>query len=92
MFLNAETRKGARFSLPRETETSEIIVNYFRDHVKGLSSMVNPLNNMVNTYKKNILVTWSSEMEQVFKTVKEAVGNCPKLFYVDPSLPIHVRT
>jgi hypothetical protein len=26
-------------------------------------------------------------MEQVFRTVQEAVGNCLKLFYVDPSLP-----
>jgi hypothetical protein len=31
-------------------------------------------------------------MEQVFKAVQEAAGNCPKLFYVDPGLPIHVRT
>ncbi len=30
-------------------------------------------------------------MEQVFRTVQEAVGNCSKLFYVDQSLPIHVR-
>ncbi len=69
-------------------------MNYFRDHVKGLSSMVKLLNDMVNPYKKSTLITcWSPEMEQVFRTVQEAVGNCPKLFYyVDPSLPIHVRT
>ena len=68
------------------------LVNYFRDHVRGLSSMVKPLNDMVSPYKKNTLITWSTEMEQVFRTVQEAVGNCPKLFYVDQSLPIHVRT
>ncbi len=68
------------------------LVNYFRDHVKGLSSMVKPLSDMVNPYRKNTLTTWSPEMEQVFRTVQEAAGNCPKLFYVDPSLPIYVRT
>jgi hypothetical protein len=68
------------------------LVNYFRDHVKGLSTMVKPLNDMVNPYKKNTQISWTPQMEQVFIAVQEAVGNCPKLFYVDPSLPIHVRT
>ncbi len=27
-----------------------------------------------------------------FRDVQESVGNCPKLFYVDLKLPIHVRT
>ncbi len=54
--------------------------------------MAKPLNDMVNPYKKNTLLTWIPEMEQSFKAVQEEVGNCPKLFYVDPSLPIHVRT
>ncbi len=47
---------------------------------------------MVNPYKKNTQISWTPQMEQVFIAVQEAVGNCPKLFYVDPSLPIHVRT
>ncbi len=49
------------------------LVNYFRDHVKGLSSMVKPLNNMVNPDKKNTLITWSPKMEQVFRTVPTAL-------------------
>jgi hypothetical protein len=68
------------------------LVTYFRYHVKGLSIMVKPLNDMVNPYKKNTQITWTSQMEQVFKAVQEAVSNCPKLFYVDPSLPIIART
>ncbi len=31
-------------------------------------------------------------MEKSFREVQESVGNCPKLFYVDLKLPIHVRT
>ncbi len=31
-------------------------------------------------------------MENSFRDVQESVGNCPKLFYVDLKLPIHVRT
>ncbi len=59
------------------------LVNYFRDHVKELSTMVKPLNDMVNPYKKNTQIFWTPQMEQVFIVVQEAVGNCPKLFYVD---------
>ncbi len=66
------------------------LVNYFRDHVKRLSTMIKPLNEMVNPYKKNTQISWTLQMEQVFIAVQEAVGNCPKLFYVEPSLPIHV--
>ncbi len=58
-------------------------MNYFRDHVKGLFTMVKPLNGMVNPYKKNTQIRWTPQMEQVFIAVQEAVGNCPKLFYVD---------
>jgi hypothetical protein len=56
------------------------------------STMVKPLNDMVNRYKKNTQISWAPQMEQVFIAVQEVVGNCPKLFYVYPSLPIHVRT
>ncbi len=31
-------------------------------------------------------------MEKSFRDVQESVGNCPKLFYVDLKLPIHVST
>ncbi len=68
------------------------LVNYFRDHVKGLSIMVKPLNGIVNPYRKNTQISWTPQMEQVFIAVQEAVGNFPQLFYVDLSLPIHART
>ncbi len=32
------------------------------------------------------------QLEERFRLIQEAVGNCPKLYYVDLNLPIHVRT
>jgi hypothetical protein len=43
-------------------------------------------------YKKGTSIDWTPRLKQCFRDVQESVGKCPKLFYVDLSLPIHVRT
>jgi hypothetical protein len=43
-------------------------------------------------YKKGASIDWTPRLENSFRDVQESVGNCPKLFYVDLKLPIHVRT
>jgi hypothetical protein len=43
-------------------------------------------------YKKGASIDWTPRVENSFRDVQESVGNCPKLFYVDLKLPIHVRT
>jgi hypothetical protein len=68
------------------------LVNYFRDHVQGLFRKVKPLNDIMIPYKKGTSIDWTPRLEQCFRDVQESVGNCPKLFYVDLSLSIHVRT
>jgi hypothetical protein len=35
------------------------LVNYFRDHVKGLCTIVKPLNDMMNPYEKNTQISWT---------------------------------
>jgi hypothetical protein len=58
------------------------LVNYFRDHVQGLSHKVKPLNEIMIPYKKGASIDWTPRLENSFKDVQESVGNCPKLFYV----------
>jgi hypothetical protein len=43
-------------------------------------------------YKKGVSIDWTPRLEQCFRDVQKSVDNCSKLFYVDLSLPIHVRT
>jgi hypothetical protein len=70
-----------------------MLVNYFRDPVNNLSNKVKPLNDiMIPYYKKGSSIDWTPKLEECFRDVKESVGKCPKLFYVDLSLLIHVRT
>ncbi len=68
------------------------LFNYFKDHVQGLSHKVKPLNDIMIPYKKGTSIDWTPRLEECFRDVQELVGKCPKLFYVDLSLPIHVRT
>jgi hypothetical protein len=60
--------------------------------VKDLSNKVKPLNEIMIPYKKGTSIDWIPRLEQCFRDIQESVGNCPKLHYVDLSLPICVRT
>ncbi len=60
--------------------------------MEGLSVLTKPLNDLTTPYKKSSSIMWTPQLEQLFKHIQEAVGNCPKLYYVSNDLPIHVRT
>jgi hypothetical protein len=60
-------------------------------HVEGLFVLTNPLNDLTTPYKKSSSIVWTPQLEELFKQTQEAVGNCPKLYYVDNDLSIHVR-
>jgi hypothetical protein len=55
------------------------LVNYFRNHVKGLSNMVKPLNDLVNPYKKKTVITWSPRWNKFTRRCRKrwaTVRNC----------------
>jgi hypothetical protein len=94
--FSAETMgKVLDFPLPKRQKQLKSFLglsNYFRDHVENLSVLSIPLNVMTIPYKKNGSVVWTSQLEERFCVIQAAVGNCPKLYYFDLNLPIHVRT
>jgi hypothetical protein len=94
-FSTEKRSKVLDFALPTKQKQLKSflgLINYFRDHVQGLSHNVKPLNEIMIPYKKGASIDWTPRLENSFKDVQESVGNCPKLFYVDLKLPIHVRT
>jgi hypothetical protein len=94
-FSAEERRKVLDFPLPRKQKHLKSflgLVNYFRDHVENLSVLSKPLYDMTTPYKKSDIVVWTPQLEEQFRLIQEAEGNCPKLYYVDLNLPIHVRT
>ena len=68
------------------------LANYFRDHVKDHSKVVQPLQDMVSDYRKSKALQWTPELTTLFNDVKDRVGNCPELFFMDDSLPVYLHT
>ena len=57
------------------------LVNYFRDHIRNHSTHL--LYDMVSTANKQIVkITKTAEGKIAFKTLKDLVNECPKLFFI----------
>jgi hypothetical protein len=71
------------------------MVNYFHQHIRNLSTMTEPLNEMLGKYEKKAArrrLDWTAARRLAFQQVKEAVGNCPTLFFADHTSPIYLQT
>ena len=71
------------------------MVNYFHQHIRNLSTMTEPLNQMLGKYEKKAAqrrLEWTPARRLAFQQVKEAVGNCPTLFFADHTSPIFLQT
>ena len=69
-------------------------VQYFHEHVENLATMVKPLNMLLNGYNKRSpkKIAWTEELKESFERIKEAIHNCPSLFFVDDASPIYLYT
>jgi hypothetical protein len=68
------------------------VANYFRDHIKNHSVIVQPLNAMLVNYNKKALLQWTAEAEKALEDIKSALNKCPMLFFPDETGEIHVYT
>lgn len=68
------------------------LANYFRDHIKDHSKIVQPLQDMIKKYKKGNKLKWTEETLNAFNLIKEAINNCPKIFFVQEDAPIYLHT
>ncbi len=94
-FSKEKREKVLEFPIPqRMKELSGFLglVNYFRDHISDMSGKVKPLRKMVISYEKNKKVEWTPELEETFFKIRDEIGNCPSLFFVDENAPIIVMT
>jgi hypothetical protein len=60
------------------------LTNYFADHIRSYQMIVQPLHEMVRHYetsRKNRKVFWTEEAVQAYHAVKEAITNCPHLYF-----------
>jgi len=68
------------------------LVNYFREHIKNASLILQPLEIEVTPYHPKALVVWNSLLEESFETVKKAVDECPKLYFVNEESKVILET
>lgn len=68
------------------------LANWFRDHIKNHSTIVQPLQDMLRDYKKRRQLIWTTDTEAIFEQIKEDIHNCPMLFFIDDNAPVHLYT
>jgi len=68
------------------------LANYFRDHVKHHSTIVGPLQSLLNNYDRRTKLNWTEETEAAWENIKQAIHSCPKLFFMDSTSEIHLYT
>lgn len=68
--------------------------NYFHRHIRNLSSMIKPLEELLKDYRKNSTkpVAWNPRADKAFDDVVHAIRHCPKLHFVDEAAPIFLHT
>ena len=54
--------------------------------------MVQPLHNLLSNYNKRARLKWTQETSDSFLRIQTAIGNCPKLYFIDYNLPISLQT
>ena len=86
-FPRPTTKKGVKSFLG--------LANYFRDHIENHSTRVQPLQDMVEGYTKKFArtaVQWTTESDLAFKDIRQAIDECPLLWFVDDTSPIFLKT
>jgi hypothetical protein len=71
------------------------LANYFRDHIKNHSTRVQPLQDLVEGYTKALArraVNWTTECDLAFNDIRQAIDECPLLWFVDDHSPIFLKT
>lgn len=68
------------------------LANYFRDHVANITELLAPLRDMIVQYEKRKKIMWTPERELAFKNAKQAIHDCQKLYFIDPTITPILQT
>ena len=71
------------------------LANYFRDHIRNHSDRVKALQDIVANYStqhSSHKVQWNPERVTAFEDIRQAIADCPKLWFLDEHSPIFLQT
>jgi len=66
--------------------------NYFRDHVRNHSTRIEPLTRLLDDYNPKTVLQWNPTAIAAFEDIKKAINECPMLFFMDETSPVHLYT
>jgi hypothetical protein len=83
--------------IPEPTVAKELksflgVAVWFIEHIDGYSALARPLHQMLLDYDRNRILKWTEEARVSFHSIKEAINNCPMLYFIDDTSPIFVET
>ena len=94
-FTREKLQKAISFAKPiraKQLKSFLGMVNYFRDHIKNHSTIVAPLTKLLEKYNAKHVLDWNAEADTAFIDIKQAVNDCPTLFFLDMDADIHLYT
>jgi hypothetical protein len=64
------------------------LTNWFSEHIKDYAKIAKPLNAAISEYEvtKHLKIVWTDELNAAFEQLKEAVNNCPKLYFLQDAI------
>ena len=68
------------------------VAGYFHAHIRDYATVSRPLHKMIQAYERNRKLSWTEEGRTAFHTLKKAINECPKLFFVKDGSPIFLHT
>lgn len=68
------------------------LCSYFRNHVRNHAARVKPLFDLIKDYDRNKKIEWTDKGLEAFEDIKQAIHECPKLFFMDDVSPIILYT
>ena len=94
-FSREKLQKVINFNRPRTGKQLRSflgLANYFREHVSNHSARVEPLTRLLDAYDAKKTLDWEDRHTAAFEDVQKAINECPALFFMDYTSPVHLYT
>ena len=80
-------------AFPKPKDAGELS-NYIHAHVRNLSSLEGPLNEMLLAYSKRDRrqhLPWLEKSKAAFAAIVKAIDECPALWFIDTKSPVYLQ-
>jgi hypothetical protein len=90
-------RREAVFNMAYPTVAKQLksfigcCAEYFRTHIRDLSTKLRPLHLMIHNYERNRKLDWNQEAIDAWNQIREDIRNTQTLYFLDPDAPVYLQ-